>query len=173
MKTHRLPILIKLIEPLGGASVNYHILSAESRNYFRNAICMSGSVGNPWAFPSECDHVNNAYEIAEKLGNPQNSYDELVTFLKTTPAEALNQFSTTVAPNAVQISIVFGPTIESNFDANIFETNFIQISNIVFKLLIGKDAENPFLVESPKEIYESSTINVNTMFTIASKVEFK
>lgn len=93
--------------------MNYQILSEESRKYFHNAIPMSGSVGNPWAFPSEHDHVQNAFEIAEKLGEPQNSYDELISFLKTTSADSLNPFSTTVAPNAVQISIVFGPTIES------------------------------------------------------------
>lgn len=102
--------------PIGGASVNYQILSEESRNYFHNAIPMSGAVGTPWAYPSEHDHVKNAYEIAEKLGKPQNSYDELVSFLKTTPANLLNQFSTTAVPNAIQISIVFGPTIESNLN---------------------------------------------------------
>lgn len=100
-----------MLEFSGGASVNYQILSEESRKYFRNAIAMSGSVGNPWALPSEHDHAKIAFEIAEKLGKPQNS---LVTFLKTTPADSLNKFSTTIVPNAVQISIVFCPTIESN-----------------------------------------------------------
>lgn len=98
----------------GAASINYHILSTESRKYFRNAILMSGSVGNPWAIPSQHDHVKMAFEIAEKLDTPQKSYDELITFLKTTSAASLNQFSTINILNAVQFSIVFGPTIESN-----------------------------------------------------------
>lgn len=94
--------------------MNYHILSEESRKYFRNAIAQSGSVGNPWGQPSEHDHVKKSFEIAEKLGKPQNSYDELVSFLKTTPADSLNQFNTILNPNAIQICFLFGPTIESN-----------------------------------------------------------
>lgn len=38
-----------------------------------------------------------------------------------------------------------------------------------FKFEIGKDAEQPFLVDLPEMIYKSSTFDVNTMFTINSK----
>lgn len=118
---------------LGAASINYHILSTESRQYFRNAIAMSGSVGNPWAFPLQNDHVKHSYEIAEKLGKPQQTDDDLVEFLKSIPAESLNQFSTIVVPDAVQFSIVFRPTIESKSSQVCISLPFIFILFNIWK----------------------------------------
>lgn len=97
----------------GGASVHYHILSAESRKYFRNAIPMSGAIANPWALQPKKDYLKSAFKIAEQLGKPQKSYDELVTFLKTIPADSFNRFCTLVSDDPVKIGLSLGPVVES------------------------------------------------------------
>lgn len=46
---------------------------------------------------------------------------------------------------------------------------YAKISTILsFK--IGKDAIQPFIVDSPQKIYETSEINVDTMFSMTSLV---
>lgn len=101
-----------MIQFSGGASVHFQILSPESRKYFRNAIVMSGSVGNPWALIGKKDHLKNVFNIAKKLGKPQKSYDELVKFLKATPADVFNQFSVLVPEDPVKLKLAFGPIVE-------------------------------------------------------------
>lgn len=99
----------------GGASVNYHILSPESRKYFRNAIAMSGSVENPWALLAEKNYLREAFKMAEKLDKPQKSYDDLVKFLKDAPADSFNQFNVLNFANPVELGVAFGPIVESMY----------------------------------------------------------
>lgn len=98
----------------GAASVNYHILSAESRKYFRNAIPMSGSVENYWALYEEKDYLRYASVIANDLGEPQSTYDKLVETLKTIPTEKLHQLSYVSAYDPLFV-IKLGPVIESTY----------------------------------------------------------
>lgn len=93
--------------------MNYHILSDESRKYFRNAIVMSGSVDNLWALQPAKDHLKSAFEMAKQLGKPQESYEDLVTFLKTAPADSFNPFCVLSFKNTVEIYTPFGPLLES------------------------------------------------------------
>lgn len=73
---------------------------------------MSGSVENLWAFSNESDHLKGAFQVAERLGKPKNTYDELVEFFKMVPPENLHQF--TMVPEDDSLSVIrFGPTIES------------------------------------------------------------
>lgn len=98
----------------GGSSVHFHILSSESQKYFRNAIPMSGVIGNYWAMSEENDHLELAHKIARDLGEPKNSFEELVAFLKSTPADKLSEYSTIVGSN-ILFEIPFTPVIESKF----------------------------------------------------------
>ncbi|XP_055303123.1 carboxylic ester hydrolase-like [Sitodiplosis mosellana] len=127
----------------GGASIHFHILSAESRKYFHNAIPMSGVADHYWAMSEHNDHVELAYKIARDLGEPKSTHDELIAFLKSAPAEKLDQYSTVAVPN-VLVEIVFTPLIERN------------------------DAKQPFIIDSPEKIYETQEISVNTLFTMTS-----
>lgn len=102
----------------GGASVHFHIVSAESKKHFRNAIPMSGVISNYWAI-SENDHLELAHKIAAELDEPKKTYEELVTFLKATPADKLSEYSTVVASNTI-FEIPFAPVIESKFQFLIF-----------------------------------------------------
>ncbi|XP_055308325.1 esterase B1-like [Sitodiplosis mosellana] len=130
-------------ESAGGASVHFHILSAESRKYFRNAIPMSGVIDNYWAMSEKNDHVELAYKIAKDFGEPKDTYDELVNFLMSAPADKLSEYSLLVVPN-ILFEIAFTPVIER------------------------RDAKQSFIVESPEKIYETTDIDVDTMFSMTS-----
>lgn len=94
----------------GGASTHYQVLSAESRQYFRNAIPMSGTVDVLWAFSSD-DHLKRAFNIAEELGEPKTTHEELISFLKSVPAKKLCPFSP--LEQGVMFRIPVGPIAES------------------------------------------------------------
>lgn len=74
---------------------------------------MSGSVNNPWALLPEKDHLKNAFDVAKQIDKPQNSYDELVTFLQSTSVESLNQFSVIYVEHGIKFNVAFGPIVES------------------------------------------------------------
>lgn len=94
--------------------MNYHIFSAESRKYFKNAIVMSGSVHSPWALQATTkDHLKSAFEMAKQLGKPQKSYEDLVAFLKAAPADSFNQFCVVIPESPVKLTLSFGPVVES------------------------------------------------------------
>lgn len=104
---------------------------------------MSGALGNSWSMTD--NHLDLAFQIAKELNETIDSYDELVAFLKTAPANELHRFSFVPSDNDVT-AIRVGPVIES------------------------KDAERPFLVAFPDKLYKSSKIDVNVLFTVTSNV---
>lgn len=74
---------------------------------------MSGTANSKWAFSDEKDHVALANHIAEELGKPTNSLDDLIDFLKTIPAEKLAQYIFLDASLETN-QFKFAPVIESN-----------------------------------------------------------
>lgn len=98
----------------GGALTHFHVLSAESRKYFRNAIAMSGTVNNYWAL-SKDDHLKRAFKIAEQLGEPKKTHDELIALLKTVPAEKLHSFAVIEDINNIFSTIPLSPVVERTF----------------------------------------------------------
>lgn len=105
---------------VGAGAVNFHILSDESRKYFRNAIAMSGSVGNYWAMSKNNDHLEIAYKIAKKESNKTTqSYDELVAFFKEIPAARLHWYNFVwflwhdIKDDLFEVS--FAPVVESKY----------------------------------------------------------
>lgn len=91
--------------------MHFHILSAESRKYFRNAICMSGSIENYWAFAQEKNNLELAHQIARNLGQPQNSTAHLAEFLQTVEVKKLKSYSTLSWLQGT-IAVKFAPVIE-------------------------------------------------------------
>lgn len=96
----------------GGSSVHFHVLSAESRKCFRNAIAMSGVIDNYWAMSETNDHLELAHEIASDFGEPKKTDEELVEFLKSAPADKLSEYGTVVV-SSILFKFPFGPVIES------------------------------------------------------------
>ncbi|XP_046988683.1 venom carboxylesterase-6-like [Schistocerca americana] len=64
----------------GGASIHYHVVSPLSTGLFKNAIAMSGSSLNPWAFSKNA--TDRAIRFAQYLGYTGKTSNDLVNFLK-------------------------------------------------------------------------------------------
>lgn len=103
-----------LFSSVGGASTHFHILSAESRKYFRNAILMSGAADNYWATSDKNDHLELAHRIAEELGESKKAVDELVEVLKRAPAVKITEHSAVdISKSLLEFS--FTPVIECKY----------------------------------------------------------
>lgn len=97
----------------GGVSAHFHMMSSESRKYFRNAILMSGTVDVAWAMNSKSDHLAMAFKIADDLGQPKHSIDELVELLKAAPANKIAKYGAKGFTERT-MNYVMAPIIESN-----------------------------------------------------------
>lgn len=93
--------------------MHFHILSAESRKYFRNAIVMSGTADNFWAMSIEENHLKLAYEMAEELNKTANSFDELVGFLKEVSIDDIHIYALLMNVKNDVFRIKLAPVIES------------------------------------------------------------
>lgn len=104
---------LKLYMPIsGGASTHFQILSAESRKYFRNAIPMSGSTEAWWALSND-DHLQRAFNIAKELGEPKETKEQLIAFLKDVPADKLGPLAPIQTKESVLFELPLAPIIES------------------------------------------------------------
>lgn len=90
------------------------MLSSESQKYFRSAIPMSGTADCMWGLSQDKHHLDVAYQIAKDFGEAKNSYDDLVTFFKSVPADKLNKYSTVIELN-LMYKIQFGPIVEGKW----------------------------------------------------------
>lgn len=88
------------------------MLSAESRKYFRNAFLMSGTIHNYFALSEENNQLKRAFEIAEELGEPKTSVEQLIAFLKNAPLKKLVNYSVCNPSNGL-LFCEFLPVIES------------------------------------------------------------
>lgn len=102
----------------GGSSTHFHMLSSESRKYFRNAIPMSGTIDDTWAMSDERDHFALMQRIVKDFDESKETPEELIEVLKTVPFEkfvvygALDFTPRTLKPE-------LGPIIESKNSAMI------------------------------------------------------
>lgn len=97
----------------GSVSTHFHVLSSESRKYFRNVICLSGSTDDFWAFNDNEDHWNVAKTIVKDFNAPQYSFIGIVEFIKSLPAEKINDYTDLMSFFGKTLKTVFGPVIES------------------------------------------------------------
>lgn len=75
-------------------------------------MCLSGSFYNYWAMSEENNHLKLAYKIAEDLGEPATSFEDLVKVLHSVPAKQLNVYSS-VNSTRGRLEITFTPVVES------------------------------------------------------------
>lgn len=105
--------IMLLGESAGATMTHLHMLSNESRQYFSNAVLLSGSAENFWAFSEKNDHTDLVYEIANDLGKPKHSFVDLVEFLKTVPAEDIIDYGTIYPRLRRTTRFMLSPVIES------------------------------------------------------------
>lgn len=99
-------------ESAGSAMTHFQILSSESRKYFRSAVLLSGTAEHYWAFSQLPNHLSLAFQIAEHLGKPQQSLNELIRFFKSVPANSIAQFASTDHLFRRTTIPIFAPVIE-------------------------------------------------------------
>lgn len=73
---------------------------------------MSGVVEDWWALSND-NHVKRAFDIAKELGEPKETKEELIAFLKSVPADKLGKFATMHTVENTLFEIPFAPIIES------------------------------------------------------------
>ncbi|XP_031621135.1 uncharacterized protein LOC116339416 [Contarinia nasturtii] len=124
----------------GGISAHFHVLSNESRQYFRNAIVMSGTADSIWSLSEVHNHTSLAFQIADALNETKTTIEELIEYFKTIPAEKIKYTA-------------------------MHESSFYRTMNFKFSPIIEKNnANHPFLVEYPEEIYKKSNIDTDIVF---------
>lgn len=73
----------------GAASVILHLVSPLSRGLFTRAVALSGCALAPWSLQTRPEHF--AKKLAADVGCPQTSTWDLVTCLRLTDADTINQ----------------------------------------------------------------------------------
>lgn len=97
----------------GGISAHFHVLSNESRQYFRNAIAMSGTANSIWSLSEVHNHTSMAFQIAAELNESKSTIEELIKYFKTIPAEQLKYTAMHEGTLYRTINFKFAPIIES------------------------------------------------------------
>lgn len=75
-------------ESAGGASVNYILCANRACGLAQKAICMSGSILNPWAFSERVYDYSTKLSTLKGFTGPYNDR-EILNFLQGLPAEQL------------------------------------------------------------------------------------
>lgn len=144
---------------------------------------MSGTADSMWAMSGDKNHTDLAYQMANDLGKPQKTLEDLIKFLKT---ESLDDLMNTIQYVKEvffgMITFKLTPIIERLYLLIILKIIIHSVSRIslfiyllcifvhLFLTCIGKDAKYPFLTETPHEIYEKSNINKAVIFYHTSSV---
>lgn len=97
----------------GAISTHFQVLSNESRKYFQNAIITSGTAENYWAFSEQSNHLKFAHQMAIDLNAPQDSFENLVEFLKTVSVDKLVGYGNILGFFRRRSSLLMTPVIES------------------------------------------------------------
>lgn len=98
---------------VGGASAHLHILSKESGIYINNAILVSGTALTEWAMNNKNDHLSIAYELAADFGHGNCTFNELIQFLKSIPAEKIASIGGKLSTWFPVMDFELAPVIES------------------------------------------------------------
>lgn len=73
---------------------------------------MSGVVDNYWAMTENKNHLELANQIVKDFGESKDTTEELVAFLKSTPADKLNKYND-IIPGSLLFILPLTPVIES------------------------------------------------------------
>ncbi|XP_053677516.1 esterase B1-like [Anopheles nili] len=100
-------------ESAGGASVQLHYLSEDSRPYFQKAIAQSGTAFNEWVWQRE--PVERTRKLAQLLGCKGDSDEDVLATLMNAPAEKMAALQNQVLSEREQTLLLrfpFTPVIE-------------------------------------------------------------
>uniref|UniRef100_P37136-2 Isoform H of Acetylcholinesterase n=1 Tax=Rattus norvegicus TaxID=10116 RepID=P37136-2 len=139
-------------ESAGAASVGMHILSLPSRSLFHRAVLQSGTPNGPWATVSAGEARRRATLLARLVGCPPGGAGgndtELISCLRTRPAQDLVDHEWHVLPQESIFRFSFVPVVDGDFlsdtpDALINTGDFQDL-----QVLVGvvKDEGSYFLV---------------------------
>ncbi|XP_049951779.1 esterase FE4-like [Schistocerca serialis cubense] len=131
----------------GSASVQYHLLSPMSKGLFKNAIAMSGSALNPWAFSK--NPSDRAIRYAKTLGYNGTTSTELLEFLKTIEARTL--------------------VVDRN--SALSEEDSVSLFTCVWAPSIEPENDSAFLTEEPQKIIAEGRFNKVPFMTGALDLE--
>ncbi|KAL7048231.1 hypothetical protein ACKWTF_003275 [Chironomus riparius] len=112
----------------GGASVQLHYLSTQSKGLFKNGISHSGNALDPWVFMENAR--SKAHQVAEFMDCPHDDHQKMLECLKQTPTKEL-----------VTLLKEFQPFLYNPFSP--------------FGLVIEPVHESAFLSEHPRSLLES------------------
>ncbi|KAI5712948.1 hypothetical protein M8J75_012520 [Diaphorina citri] len=115
----------------GGASVQYQMLSPQAKGLFQRGISMSGTSLCPWALTENLPEKTKL--IANYLGCPVNSSEEMIECLRTRPAPVIADAVRLSQPFLFNPFSPWGPTVDSF-------------------------AKNPFLPDFPAELIKQGKI---------------
>lgn len=80
-----------IFHSIGSFSASFQVLNEESRKNYQRVILLSGSAFT-YASYHDGDHKCLMHEIARNASRPANNIEELIEFLKTTPASQIHNF---------------------------------------------------------------------------------
>ncbi|KAL7048232.1 hypothetical protein ACKWTF_003276 [Chironomus riparius] len=116
----------------GGASVQLHYLSMQSKGLFKNGISHSGNALDPWVFMENAR--SKAHKVAEFMNCPHDDHQKMLECLKQKPSEEL-----------VMLLKEFQPFLYNPFSP--------------FGLVVEPAHESAFISEHPKILLESGKFN--------------
>ncbi|XP_059549587.1 acetylcholinesterase isoform X1 [Myotis daubentonii] len=139
-------------ESAGAASVGMHLLSPPSRDLFHRAVLQSGAPNGPWATVSMGEARRRATLLARLIGcppgGPGSNDTELVTCLRTRPAQDLVDHEWHVLPQESVFRFSFVPVVDGDFLSDTPEALINAGDFHGLQVLVGvvKDEGSYFLV---------------------------
>lgn len=132
-------------ESAGGAAVSVLTASPLTKNLINKAIIQSGNALVPWAFQK--NPIDSAKSLAVALGVDSDDVDEILEFLRATPAKDIVEAYEKFNPSeqfSEQTSNLFGMVVEKEFPGveSVINEPFINL------LTSGRLAEIPVMIGS-------------------------
>ncbi|XP_014787718.1 cholinesterase [Octopus bimaculoides] len=143
-----------------------HVISPMSRNLFRNAIIMSGTLNTDLAIKSKMENIDRAKEMAAFLRCPTENDEQMLNcFLN---ADAKNLTKGQIHNSKKFIEINFAPIVDNYFLQK--PNEILRKETIKKDVLIGfvKNEGSLFLLDFPKYFTFNGSVPIN--YSIAHKL---
>ncbi|KAF5306930.1 hypothetical protein FQA39_LY00160 [Lamprigera yunnana] len=137
----------------GGMSVSAHLLSPMSKGLFHRAVSMSDTIFAQW--PIESHQLYLAQKQARLVGCPDDTSENIVTCLKTIPANKLGDTLPSFAEFGTDPILIWMPVIETDFGQERF-----LIEHPIKTVLDGNFAKIPFMTGVTTEEFSYLARNV-------------
>ncbi|KAL1462601.1 hypothetical protein WDU94_014424 [Cyamophila willieti] len=107
----------------GGASVDFHVISPQSKDLFHNAILQSGTASCPWAITPQSIARQRAEAVATLLGCPSKPTSEAVACLQSLPAKSFVAVNAKFEQWVGSPAVSFAPVIDNYLNQDAFLPN--------------------------------------------------